>query len=242
MSALTINSTPMRARVTAPAIAGRSMGARAGLPAVQGLRFGPVRASTRRAAMITVVRASSSAAAPAPASGQNPMLQLALAAVSASRAVAGKVGKAIAPVLNEPLPQDKADSINAAIRKNAKAARVMLCVAPFAVISSGPSTLAVATQAIGSFIKMYLLLLFLRVLLTWFPSFDWQRQPWITLRQVTDPYLNLFRGIIPPIMGQIDFTPILGFLILQWLAQVLTHGADGESTSDDGWNDDINFF
>jgi YggT family protein len=39
--------------------------------------------------------------------------------------------------------------------------------------------------------------------------------------QVTDPYLNLFRNLIPPIMGQIDMTPIFGFLVLQFAAQVL---------------------
>ena len=81
---------------------------------------------------------------------------------------------------------------------------------------------ALVTQAVGSFIKLYLLMLFVRVLLTWFPNVDWMRQPWAILRQVTDPYLNLFRNLIPPIMGQIDFTPILGFMVLQFLAKVLS--------------------
>jgi uncharacterized protein YggT (Ycf19 family) len=36
----------------------------------------------------------------------------------------------------------------------------------------------------NSFLKLYLLLLFLRVLLTWFPNVNWMNQPWITLRQV----------------------------------------------------------
>ena len=81
---------------------------------------------------------------------------------------------------------------------------------------------ALVTQAVGSFIKLYLLLLFVRVLLTWFPNVDWMRQPWSILRQITDPYLNLFRNLIPPIMGQIDFTPILGFMVLQFLAKVLS--------------------
>ena len=33
--------------------------------------------------------------------------------------------------------------------------------------------------------QIYLLLLFLRVLLSWFPAFNWERQPWLGLRQVT---------------------------------------------------------
>jgi len=60
--------------------------------------------------------------------------------------------------------------------------------------------IALITQSVASFIKLYLLLLFVRVLLTWFPNVNWMRQPWTMLRQVTDPYLNLFRNLIPPIM------------------------------------------
>ena len=81
---------------------------------------------------------------------------------------------------------------------------------------------ALITQSVASFIKLYLLLLFVRVLLTWFPNVNWMRQPWTMLRQVTDPYLNLFRNLIPPIMGQIDFTPILGFMVLQFFVRVLS--------------------
>lgn len=29
-----------------------------------------------------------------------------------------------------------------------------------------------------------------------------------------DPYLNIFRGIIPPLGGTLDFSPILAFLVL----------------------------
>jgi YggT family protein len=29
-----------------------------------------------------------------------------------------------------------------------------------------------------------------------------------------DPYLNLFRGIIPPLGGTLDFSPILAFVLL----------------------------
>ena len=94
----------------------------------------------------------------------------------------------------------------------------------FAAVSSATSTLPLITSAVASFIKLYLLLLFVRVLLTWFPNVDWMGQPWVTLRQVTDPYLNLFRNLIPPLMGQIDFTPIFGFMVLQFFSTVL--GAD----------------
>ena len=43
------------------------------------------------------------------------------------------------------------------------------------------------SRAVGSFIKLYLLLLFVRVLLSWFPKFEWDTQPWLALRQVCKP-------------------------------------------------------
>ena len=60
-------------------------------------------------------------------------------------------------------------------------------------------------------------------------------QPAVTLTlctamQMTDPYLNLFRGLVPPLLGTIDFTPLLGFFILQFLSGTLEAGtADDES-------------
>ena len=46
------------------------------------------------------------------------------------------------------------------------------------------NTLVLVSRAVGSFIKLYLLLLFVRVLLSWFPKFEWDTQPWLALRQV----------------------------------------------------------
>mmetsp|Transcript_20082 Transcript_20082/g.27804 ORF Transcript_20082/g.27804 Transcript_20082/m.27804 type:complete len:220 (+) Transcript_20082:124-783(+) len=102
--------------------------------------------------------------------------------------------------------------------------KMRMMLAPVFASVGMSNTLSLITSAVASFIKLYLLLLFLRVLLTWFPNVNWMGQPWVTLRQVTDPYLNLFRNLIPPVMGQIDLTPIFGFIVLQFLAQVL--GAD----------------
>lgn len=84
-------------------------------------------------------------------------------------------------------------------------------------------------QSASIFIQAYLVLLFIRVLLSWFPTFDkWDRQPWLALRQVTDPYLRLFSGFVPPIMGAVDITPMLGFLLLQYVGGLLG-GASGGS-------------
>jgi YggT family protein len=64
-----------------------------------------------------------------------------------------------------------------------------------------------------TFVSFYSYLLIIRVLLTWFPTINWYNQPFAALAQITDPYLNLFRSIIPP-LGGMDFSPILAFLAL----------------------------
>lgn len=64
-----------------------------------------------------------------------------------------------------------------------------------------------------TFVTFYSYLLIIRVLLTWFPTINWSNQPFAALAQISDPYLNLFRSIIPP-LGGMDFSPILAFLAL----------------------------
>ena len=62
-------------------------------------------------------------------------------------------------------------------------------------------------------LSLYSTLLIIRVLLTWFPGIDWSNGILSALSSITDPYLNIFRGIIPPI-GGFDISSILAFLIL----------------------------
>merc|ERR1711959_13337 len=106
-------------------------------------------------------------------------------------------------------------------QSNFKPFKAIQALRYFSVVASNASTFALITKAFASFVKMYLLLLFLRVLLSWFPMFNWDTQPWISLRQVTDPYLNIFRGLVPPLMGQMDLTPLIGFYLLQMLSSIL---------------------
>ncbi|MDB9511916.1 YggT family protein [Kamptonema animale CS-326] len=68
---------------------------------------------------------------------------------------------------------------------------------------------------------VYLVLMIVRVLLSWFPNINWFDPPFSILSQLTDPYLNLFRSIIPP-LGGIDFSPMIAFFVLQIAAQLLT--------------------
>jgi YggT family protein len=67
----------------------------------------------------------------------------------------------------------------------------------------------------GNFLQVYNFVITGRVLLSWFP----QAQSIGVLQPVfaiTDPYLNLFRNIIPPIFG-LDLSPILAFVTLNLL-------------------------
>ncbi len=75
-------------------------------------------------------------------------------------------------------------------------------------------------DAIAQFLNIYLILLLIRILLSWFPNVNWSNPVFSTLSQLTDPYLNLFRSIIPP-LGGLDFSPILAFLLLRFLAASL---------------------
>ncbi|KAL6782456.1 CGL97 [Auxenochlorella protothecoides x Auxenochlorella symbiontica] len=117
------------------------------------------------------------------------------------------------------------EDVSQQIRTSVKQMKLLTLLAPFAAVSGSAGSLLVMTKAVASFIKLYLLLLFLRVLLSWFPTFTWwDQQPWLALRQVTDPYLKLFSGLVPPLLGTIDLTPLVGFFILQFLAGFLVTG------------------
>ena len=64
-------------------------------------------------------------------------------------------------------------------------------------------------------LDLYQWLILARVIFSWFP--DCYRWPGFRiLSNITDPYLDLFRGIIPPI-ANIDFSPFFAFLVLNWI-------------------------
>ena len=69
-------------------------------------------------------------------------------------------------------------------------------------------------------ISIYTLILLVRVLLSWFPNLDWGNPVLSTVSAVTDPYLNAFRGLIPP-LGGLDLSAILAFLALQLIQTLL---------------------
>ena len=62
-------------------------------------------------------------------------------------------------------------------------------------------------------LNIYLTILVVRVLLSWFPNLDWGNPVLSTMSSITDPYLNVFRGLIPP-LGGIDLSALVAFLTL----------------------------
>ena len=73
------------------------------------------------------------------------------------------------------------------------------------------------SRVINQLFYFYYLILIIRIFLTWIPNIDWNAQPFDFLRSITDPFLNIFRGIIPPIGGMLDISPIIAFFALQFL-------------------------
>ncbi|CAI9107301.1 OLC1v1006626C1 [Oldenlandia corymbosa var. corymbosa] len=88
---------------------------------------------------------------------------------------------------------------------------------PFTVVAAG----------MAKWLDIYSGVLMVRVLLSWFPNIPWDRQPFSAVRDLCDPYLNLFRNIIPPIFDTLDVSPLLAFAVLGTLGSILKSSKGG---------------
>jgi YggT family protein len=67
---------------------------------------------------------------------------------------------------------------------------------------------------------VYIVLIFVRIIMSWIPRMPYNRYLDMVLtfvRDVTDPYLNLFRRFIPPVRmgpGALDLSPIVATFVL----------------------------
>ncbi|XP_020583933.1 ylmG homolog protein 1-2, chloroplastic-like [Phalaenopsis equestris] len=96
----------------------------------------------------------------------------------------------------------------------------------FAALRDRPSgylntPLTVVASGMSKWLDIYSGVLMVRVLLSWFPNIPWDRQPLSAIRDLCDPYLNLFRNIIPPIFDTLDVSPLLAFAVLGTLGSIL---------------------
>jgi YggT family protein len=76
------------------------------------------------------------------------------------------------------------------------------------------------TYSIHLAFTVYTLLLVVRVVGSWFPTFARHSFMQFIIR-ITEPYLGLFRRLIPPIGGVLDLSPLLGFFVLQLAEQLI---------------------
>ena len=73
---------------------------------------------------------------------------------------------------------------------------------------------------VGALFLVYLVLIFIRVLMSWIPRMPYNRYLRAALgfvEEVTDPYLNVFRRFVPPLGGggfALDLSPILAIILL----------------------------
>ena len=84
--------------------------------------------------------------------------------------------------------------------------------------------LAISREDVASYVNalflVYIILIFIRVLLSWIPRMPYNptlRTVVDFVHQVTDPYLNVFRRVLPPLGGRgmaIDLSPILAIILL----------------------------
>jgi YggT family protein len=86
---------------------------------------------------------------------------------------------------------------------------------------------------VSTLITVYVVLIFIRILMSYFRSIPYYRALDIFLRfvtEVTDPWLNLFRRFIPPVrMGPaaIDLTPMIAVFVLYILGALVTRLISG---------------
>ena len=73
---------------------------------------------------------------------------------------------------------------------------------------------------VGALFLVYIILILIRVLMSWIPRMPYNpalRAVLDFIVETTDPYLNLFRRIIPPIGGGgfgLDLSPMIAIIVL----------------------------
>jgi len=76
-------------------------------------------------------------------------------------------------------------------------------------------------QSLSRLLGLYQLILIVYILSSWLPPLRASAVGQI-LAQVSEPYLGLFRGLVPfLVLDGIDFSPILAFVILNLVRRIL---------------------
>jgi YggT family protein len=96
--------------------------------------------------------------------------------------------------------------------------------------------LAVTRADVADYVRtlavVYLVLIFIRIILSWIPRMPYNR--WLNagltfVSDVTDPYLNLFRRILPPVRmgpGALDLSPIVATFVLIIVSSLIANAIE----------------
>jgi YggT family protein len=93
-------------------------------------------------------------------------------------------------------------------------------------------TRADVADYVQTLIYVYLILIFIRILMSWIPRIPYNRYLAAVLNfvsDVTDPYLNLFRRFIPPLRmgpGALDLSPIVATFVLLIVGGIVVSAID----------------
>ncbi len=73
---------------------------------------------------------------------------------------------------------------------------------------------------INSVFSIFYFIILIRCALSFLPSINWQKQPFYSIKAITDLYLDIFKKFIPPI-GMLDVSPIVAIIALGVIQNVL---------------------
>ena len=82
---------------------------------------------------------------------------------------------------------------------------------------------------LSTLITVYIVVIFIRILMSWFTRIPYNRYLDAFLRfvsEVTDPFLNIFRRIIPTVRigpGALDLSPIVAVLVLSIVGGIVVN-------------------
>ncbi|MFP4068080.1 MAG: YggT family protein [Spirochaetaceae bacterium] len=76
-------------------------------------------------------------------------------------------------------------------------------------------------RLISTAISIYMLIIFVRIVMTWVQGASYGRAMQV-ISSITDPYLNLFRGMRFLQVGYVDFSPIAAIITLSIVSNITT--------------------
>lgn len=86
---------------------------------------------------------------------------------------------------------------------------------------------------VGWVFQVYIIIIFIYIALNWLfaagvhpPYSRWSDAVLTFLRDTSEPYLRLFRRLIPTI-GMFDFSPIIAIIVLYFLRVIITNAISG---------------